>query len=328
MIIKGHGITSWQDLLSTLKINTGKLQAKDLKCLREWCCEHIQSNFPVNSSLQEIERKVQAYLALNSQDAPSTVVDPDIGLNVIQKAAKLDFDSFINELLSLYNKNDKKTILNSVTHIGNTPLHYAALYGHKNSLKVLLQHGADANLVNNHSKLPINLAATPSRNNAEVKKDCVRLLLPKTQTNSLILVDDTGMSLLLNLTYFDDVALVSAVLEKNEDLLTMMDKQNQNVLHHAVINNKKNLVNFFSNNNKLISQKTLNNSTVLHLACRYADESIIRSLFSNPLCNNADCLGICDEHGNTALDYLPSKDIIADLLTLQNTPISNNRSTR
>lgn len=43
--------------------------------------------------------------------------------------------------------------------LGNTPLHYAALFGRKYAMQVLLNHGADPNAVNNNGDTPVHKLA-------------------------------------------------------------------------------------------------------------------------------------------------------------------------
>ena len=56
---------------------------------------------------------------------------------------------------------------------GNTPLHYAAFYGHKDVLELLLAKGADVNAKEDDDKTPLHFAAIKGR------KEAVKLLLAK-----------------------------------------------------------------------------------------------------------------------------------------------------
>jgi ankyrin repeat protein len=313
MLIKNHGITSWNELITVLKINENHLKEGDLEKLEEWCHKHIKSNFSAKN-IEVVKKIVKTYLKLNSSAEPTTVVDDKIGLSVIQEAAKLDFDSFLQELLALYANDEvgRKAILNSKTKVGNTALHYAALYANKNSLNVLVEEGANPNLANNANKLPISFAASLLYKGPQEAKECTQLLLRETEKNCLAGVDNTGTPLLFSLLQFDDVALFKELLRQNLALLTVRDSRNQNLLHSAIIDNKEQLVKFFLEYEQLVGQKTLNNSTVLHLASRYGNETIIRYLFNYPQCRADGWLNTSDEHGNTPLHYLRerSKDAI------------------
>ncbi len=293
-------ITDWNKLITSLGLDSN-LQDKDITTLNEWCKINISSKFS-NKNLKNIRNIFDSYLELNSQDSLTKIVDEELGYTVAHKATKLGFDSFLDKCLQECNDEVKKRILSSKSKQGNTPLHIAANQGQTNMVELLLDNLADPNLFNDANKLPIHLAAIV-RKDAE-KLTCVELLLTKTDSKNLTTVDNIGMPLLLTLVPFDNIKIIKKVLEKNTDQLTLQDGQGQNILHLAIIQQSRNLVDHFAGDEELLRQRTNNNATALHLACRYGDESIIHKIHNQNLKFKLNNLDSKDEHGKTPLDYL------------------------
>jgi ankyrin repeat protein len=68
--------------------------------------------------------------------------------------------------------NDNPALVFSKDNYGNTPLHDAALNGHKDVAELLVAHGADVNAKNNNGSTPLHLAASYKGH-----KDVAELLL-------------------------------------------------------------------------------------------------------------------------------------------------------
>ncbi|MFT4058250.1 MAG: ankyrin repeat domain-containing protein [Legionella sp.] len=277
------------------------MKEKDIFTLKEWCKENIQSNFSENS-LKDIENLFNAYERLNSETSLSTIFDTDLDYNVLHQASKLGFDCFIANSLVTYN-GDVSQLLMSKSKSGNTPLHVAALFGNLPALEILLDRCPNAaNEFNQAGKLPIHLAAV--KNKMDEKLNCVKKLLPKTNKKALTHEDNAGMSLLLSLVAFDNIQIMEDILKEDPKLISLSDMKGQNILHLAIIQQCPKLLDHFLSNKQLMMQTTSNNSTTLHLACRYGEENVIRKVLKETPENSRT---IKDEHSKQPSDYIAQR---------------------
>lgn len=307
-----HSITNWSILLGFLKIDPAKMDVKALQIIQKWCQLNIKSNFNGNT-LKDMKDIFSAYLTLNTNTNLGKVINSEYGYTVAHQAAKLGFDRFLGNCLNQFDEQSeaiKQSILVAKSNNGNTPLHLSALFGQIDTVEVLLEHHADANVFNNTNKLPIHLAAV--KNGHDSKERCIRVLLTETSAEHIMQKDDTGMSLFLSLVELgDDIKLVDDVLTKNPKVLFLTDAQGQNPSHCAIIHNRHALIDYFARNESLLTQRTGNQSTCLHLACRYSDEQVIRKLLESKFF--IDCLESRDDSGQSALNYLDLRPELKNL---------------
>ncbi|CAM3109359.1 ankyrin repeat protein [Legionella steigerwaltii] len=303
-------ITSWNDLIVDQGMDLTTIQDEQIGKLEGWCRKHIKSDFEA-SNLKSIEALVMDYLALNSQSSLSAVVDTDLGYNVIQKAAKLGFDRFIENGLKTLNEAKAIKLINQQTKYKTTALHLAALGGFFPLIEVLLEHGADPNIISSTGKAPIHLASyinvSNSKEKQKIQKKCIRLLLLKTNQQTAEACDDMGISLLLSVIPFDDEKLFEKILLKCPNLIHTKDLHEQNALHHAIMNQSVHIVRYLLthySHSELITERTDNYSTALHLAFRYGTPQIIELLFANHQCLDKRFLNSLDEHQKIAVSYL------------------------
>lgn len=295
MIIQ-NSPSSLDELLSQLKIRN--LQANDAKLIH-WIRANIMSNFPGNADVGKIKEIFNAYQELNKQKSLSSIVDISSGYNVVHQAAKLGFDRFLEKCHDQL----KPELLNIQSTMGHTPLHLAALEGHDSTLELLLEAGAEPNIVNNQNKYPIHLAAV-MRGDTEMKKNCIRDLLLKTKENALMSSDNMGRTLLHAVINFDDPALVKTLLAKCPNLINSVDNLGQNVLHLTLIHKNDKLLDYFLRHpeaGKLITVVTHNYSTALILASRYGNEKTVAKVLAHP--KAVEMINHRDEHQKTALQW-------------------------
>lgn len=81
-----------------------------------------------------------------------------ITLSFVHEAAKRGYTEQIQEAL----ENNKDQSINSRDSLGNTPLHWACSGGHFDAAKLLVQLGADVNVVNQYGDTPLHKAAWKS----------------------------------------------------------------------------------------------------------------------------------------------------------------------
>jgi ankyrin repeat protein len=285
------------DLLSQLQIPN--LETSNLDKLKKWIRTNITSTFPDNAEKDRIKQVFNAYKTLNQQESLTSIIDNDYGYNVVHQAAKLGFDCFLEKC---HEKLSPK-ILNMQSTMGQTPLHLAALEGNYPTLELLLEQGANSNIANKQNKYPIHLAAV-MKGDEPLKKNCIYELLLTANKEALLASDNTGMNLLFAAINFNDLALVKAILAKCPELIKSVDRLGQNILHHVLINNNDNLLDYFLSHNNvdtLITELTNNYSTALILACRYGNATTVAKLCKNPKC--LELIDKKDEHQKSAIEW-------------------------
>jgi ankyrin repeat protein len=283
-------------LLSQLQIQN--LQTNTDK-LKQWIRANIMSNFPDSADAGKIKEVFDAYQMLNQQKSLNSIVDTCAGYNVVHQAAKLGFDRFLEKCRGQL----RPGLLAAQSTMGHTALHLAALEGHYCTLKLLLEMGADPNIVNNQHKYPIHLAAV-MRGEIDMKKKCIQELLIQTHEKVLGSSDTLGRTLLHAVINFEDPALVKVILEKCPNLINLVDNLGQNLLHHILIHKLDALIDYFlshENVDKLIATPTNNYSTALILACRYGNEQTVAKLLKHP--QTVKMMDHCDEHQRTAIQW-------------------------
>ncbi len=194
----------------------------------------------------------------------------------------------------------------------NTALHLAGLHGDIDTVEALSEiHPENVNIFNDSKKLPIYLAASMRSGVSDSEKlKCIRELLSKTDQEKLLTPTIEGEYLILSLVRFNNIEIISEVLNKNQKQLFLEDRRGQNLLHLSIIQGSPRLVDYFSDIEKLLQQKTQNGSTALHLACRYGDENIIRTIYNKILTLNLNQLiNSKDQHGKTPRDYAKERNV-------------------
>ena len=323
-------INNWYELLRALNISTevssgvagsstdsqgspNHLNEHDRIKILNWCKKNVKSSL-ADPDLKLLHPLLLKYFQLNAKPDLKAVVNEKMGNTVLHEAVSSGFDIFISRSLHLTEEMDKVSVLSVINKVGNTALHCSGLVGNVLCTEVLLDENANPNLFNNAGKLPIHLASIKQEINGGGTADrllCIRLLLNRTSPELLTSKDIDGGSILINLVEFNDLDIVKRVVEKNPEVLDLADSLGENALHKAIIRNANNLIDYFAQNNHLLTAITENNSTVLHLACRYADEGVIKKLMdAEPL---QELLWIRDEHGTMAFEYLKNKEHLSPL---------------
>ncbi|KTD48339.1 ankyrin repeat domain-containing protein [Legionella quateirensis] len=323
-------IKNWYELLRVLNISTeassgvagsssdsqgspNNLNEHDRIKILDWCKKNVKSSL-ADPDINLLYPLLLKYFQLNEKPSLKAVVNEKMGNTVLHEAVSSGFDVFISRALHSSEGMDKESVLSVKNKVGNTALHCSGLVGHVLCTEVLLDENANPNLFNNSGKLPIHLASIKQDINGGGTADrilCIRLLLSRTSPELLTSKDISGGSLLINLVEFNDLDIIKSVVEKNPEVLYLADSLGENALHKAIIRNANNLIDYFAQDNYLLTAITENNSTVLHLACRYADEGVIKKLMdAEPL---QELLWIRDEHGTMAFEYLENKKHLSPL---------------
>ena len=166
-------------------------------------------------------------------------------------------------------KQDKK-LVNARDSGGKAPLHWAALYGQKKVMELLLAEKADVNLLDGDGFTPLHWATTFD------KKDAVELLLAnKADTN--IKVEKYGWTPLRLAVIHGHMASAEALLNGGADP-NLKDPQNIPLLHQAVIRGKKEMVGLLLDKKADVNTKDAEGETALDEAEEQGNKEIIELL--------------------------------------------------
>lgn len=166
-------------------------------------------------------------------------------------------------------KQDPK-LINARDGDGKTALHWAALYGQKKLLELLLAEKADVNLLDADGFTPLHWAATFNQS------DAVKVLLAnKADTN--LKVEKYGWTPLRLTVIHGHMAAAEALLDGGADP-NVKDKQNIPLLHQAVIRGKKEMVELLLNKKADVNTKDVDGETALDEAEEQGNKEIIELL--------------------------------------------------
>jgi ankyrin repeat protein len=175
--------------------------------------------------------------------------------------------------------------VNEKTTTGDTPLHYAAKYGHKNVAVLLIKKGADVNAKNKNGDLPTHLAL---RGHLESpKKEVLDLLVAKGPELSCIQIS----------AYQGDLAKVRSFVEQGIDV-DSRDSEGRTALYYAAMQGKRDLVEFLLSRGANVNAKDKDYGfTPLHHAVGGGHKDVVELLIAKGADVNAT-----DKHGWTPLD--------------------------
>lgn len=118
------------------------------------------------------------------------------------KARKSGIQSFISRTVNP----------NYQDELGNTPLHYAALHGHRSSAELLLKYDASTNIPDNNGNYPLHLAAW--NGNADVAKVLINTGPSRANVNEQNGTEDTALH---SAAQFGFSLVVAVLLENHAD---------------------------------------------------------------------------------------------------------------
>ena len=145
---------------------------------------------------------------------------------------------------------------------GKTMLHYACLGNSIEVIQVLLEHGADLNVLDNRLESPIFIAV---RN--KLYGVCLQLIKNGANLN---LVNNSGESLIFIATLSGQTKIVDLLLENQDYDLTITNLNHENVLFYAIKGRKEDLFLKFANlNPDLVYAKDYHNMNLLQASIKY-----------------------------------------------------------
>ena len=217
--------------------------------------EETVINDNVNSPT--FSRKKMAY-SLEQLDVQKTTEPKDqSGFTALHQAAQENNTDYIQELVSI------GCDVNAVDATGGqqTPLHKAAMYGHKKSVKLLLENNANANQCDKNGYTPIQTAIFYGGD-----FQVIEALIEKTD---LLKEDNNGQNILHAAVRFHQVDVIDLILshEQVSALISNVNEDGFTPLHLAVSLGHLDTVESFLNKLSIdITTTVTNGKNVLHFA--------------------------------------------------------------
>ena len=250
-----------------------------------WCAAIQGAEIHEAAELGDLER-VKAYL---SQDPKQIDLVDAKGRTVLARAARSGKQEVVQFLLAsgatediygavivghvdkvaAFLKQDKK-LVNARDSGGKAPLHWAALYGQKKVMELLLAEKADVNLLDADGFTPLHWATTFN------KRDAVELLLAN-KASMNIKVEKFGWTPLRLAVIHGHMAAAEALLNGGADP-NAKDNENIPLLHQAIIRGKKEMVELLLDKKADVNTKDSDGETALDEAVEQGNKEIIELL--------------------------------------------------
>ncbi|CAG8235818.1 unnamed protein product [Penicillium salamii] len=230
----------------------------------------------------KLNRHKSTKLLLN-RGADRTVQEGDIG-NALHLAAMYGRPDVITELLS----GAQDGYVDSQNSYGNTALHLTAIHGQPHVTQILIDHGADKNIVNNELSTPLHIACSTARPDVAkvlIQNDAHVDMYNETDNTPLQLAASSG-----------EAEVVSILLGRGAKVDTN-NKNGNTALQLASARGHHEVVRILLSHNAAIGTRTMGmGSTSLHLASDNGHTKVIPLL----LAHKADLTQV-DTDGCTAL---------------------------
>ena len=250
-----------------------------------WCVAIQGAEIHEAAELGDLDR-VKAYL---SQDPKQIDLVDAKGRTVLARAARSGKQEVVEFLLasgatediyaavivghvdkvSAFLEQDKK-LINARDKDGRAPLHWAALYGQKKVMELLLAEKADVNLLDGDGFTPLHWAATFN------KREAIELLLAN-KANTNIKVEKYGWTPLRLAVIHGHMAAAEALLNGGANP-NAKDDENIPLLNQAVIRGKKEMVELLLDKKADLNTKDSEKETALDEAEEQGNKEIIELL--------------------------------------------------
>lgn len=191
------------------------------------------------------------------------------------KARKSGIQSFISRTINP----------NYQDELGNTPLHYAALNGHRSSAELLLKYDASTNIPDNNGNYPLHLASW--NGHADVTKVLINTGPSRANVNEQNGTEDTALHSAAQFGF----SLVVAVLLENHADPCIRNSREESPLDLAAQYGKMETVKQLLNYHPMLLEdvNVVSNHTPLHLAAKNGHMNVVSYFLSCGMDVNLTC---------------------------------------
>ncbi len=299
-------------LCDELQLTEALEDLEQLNRLKAWCYKQVSHDVTYHDHAAKVQ--YDNYMDMAKKHTINVLSKPPE--EAIQYAAIHGYDRYLSKLdlpATAFNNTDKNNM---------SPLHWAACYGHRHTVDVLLQKGASPRAINNHAHLPICSALfIPTKHTEQLltNKAAIFKTLLKRHPGSLNHLDEDDNSvlhLLVTHDHFND--LIKKILKKHPDVFLIPNAKKEYPIHTSILNNQiQNTQILLKSNLSFATQANRYNRTALHIAAQCGSSEMLH------LCiEHSPDINIKDSYGKTPLilaaEY-ENNDAVA--LLLQKMPI-------
>lgn len=314
--------STWQMHLRTIRSSASTLNQQQKNNLIEWCRKNVNSRVSDNASTTDIKKLMDLYDRVRANKM-TTVLDETSSFTAFHQALRHGCDHLVIPFL----QNQQALFIENITQAVNTlsPLHLSIIGGNEALVKLLLDFGAASSALhkNGQGLIPLHFTALCSTpNNRNEYESIAKLLLPYASPEDLLasIDKDTRETVLMSFMAYNNLDIITSIVEKGSTLLRKKDHRDYNCLHYAIEYHCSNdiLDLLLTKEPSLKEGQLRSGDTIFLFACRHGTEANIEKIFSDTPVN--ENLNIVNTEHHTALDYVrerfPQSELINRLENL------------
>lgn len=285
-------IKHWDALIKHLNIQEKPLTEETVNKIVQWCRENISQEIELPSDWSEafpvIKRYANQYfeklIKFSSEDLLQARTELN-GLNCIQYASLQGYDIWLQQLFKT--QPSPQTLVNDTAPGKLTPLHFACLTGHLQTVNTLIANGASLNAKTNLQLTPLMLSLSllpqASDFSKKQKERIFRILKAIMPGAELIKKDSTGNNIvhLMAKNGFDrllrEFLLEYPALGREKNFL------HRTALHEALLAKQSNAVEILVSIKGILQEEDSDQKLPLHYAASYASKKIVELCFNDAI---------------------------------------------
>lgn len=277
-------ITSWEQLLSTIRIDESGITANELSQMSQWINANVSTDVTFSADQATCFAEMEAYLrrffsatALFNPEQPSQTHAELKKLTVVQYASFQGYDSWLKNTLE--SAPNRKALINHANIGGNASLHLAALAGHAVTVKVLVQLGASWTTANKLKSNPLHLSLTflPGADGDSLRKSKQAIfdfLRPHLQAQ-IADVDGSGNNITHLAAENGLVSVINYCQEHFPELAKQANHQHCTALLTALLNKQWAVAKILTGDKGLLSITGQHERLPVHYAALYATSELV-----------------------------------------------------